>query len=296
MDIRHIKYFESIVRNKKITKAAEELHISQPSLSSQIKALEQELGCKLIERNAREIRLTEPGIILYRHAAHILQEFENIQREMKDVKDTGLGEITIGIFPTSVYWLPQIILRFKQRFPDVLIKIKEMGAEQIEDSIKNYDIHIGISSIPIQTDLMLFNPIFEEQLFLITSLEHPFRDLEIINISDIEHEPFILYQTGYQLRQHVLDSCEQAGFYPNVVFESGRLETICSLVMENLGVALAPESYIKFSAQKRLKVIKVRNPTPTRTICITTHQNRYLLPAVDELKSLITNFFSETPV
>ena len=93
MDTRLLKYFESIARHKNITKAAQELHISQPSLSKQIKVFEQELGCKLFERTTREIALSEPGKVLHKHAIRILQQLENATKEMKDVRDIGLGEI-----------------------------------------------------------------------------------------------------------------------------------------------------------------------------------------------------------
>jgi DNA-binding transcriptional LysR family regulator len=291
MDIRQMKYFESIVRNKKITKAAEELHISQPSLSAQIKVLEQELGCKLFERTAREFILTDPGIILYKHACKILLQFKKASQEMEDAKEIGTGEISLGTFPSAVYWLPQVILQLKNKYPKILIKIKEMGAESIENSLKNYDINLGITSHIIHSDILLFTPIFNEQLLLITYDNHPFNGLSQVDITDLSKESFISYQPGYQLRDIILKSCHAAGFNPQIIYECGRLETIRSLVTAGLGIALVPETYVKYTVLKDLNVIRVKNPTPKRTLYIVLHKNRYHQPAIHQFRKLIINLF-----
>ena len=109
MDIRHLKYFDSLVRNKSFTKASEELHISQPSLSNQIKTLEQELDFKLFERSTKNVNLTESGQVFYKYVIRVLKEFNNLYKEMNNIKDVGTGVLNIGMVDSVKYWIPQVI-------------------------------------------------------------------------------------------------------------------------------------------------------------------------------------------
>src|SRR5690606_27835075 len=113
VDIRQLKYFEALIRNKQFTKAAKELYISQPSLSNLIKSLEKKLGTSLIERsNRRQVNPTEAGLILYRHACRILKDLNNVSKEMEEVKNVGASSITIGIIGSTEYWIPDIMKKF----------------------------------------------------------------------------------------------------------------------------------------------------------------------------------------
>jgi len=291
MDIRQMKYFVTVVRNKNITKAAEELHISQPSLSAQIKSLEQELGCKLLERNTREISLTEPGRILYDHACDLLLQFENVYREMEDVNEVGNGEIRVGMFPSAASWFPLIIMELQKKYPNVLINIHEICSINMENALKNYDIHLGISSRKIQSDIFNFIPLFKEELFLIVNENHPFSKYKSIDFTDLMDERFILYKQGYQLRDIVLDLCKSAGFQPKVFYECGEFETIRNLVRTGLGIAIIPETYIKFTDTNDISIIKINEFSPSRTLYTVLLNNRYHKPVVLELNRLIINFF-----
>ncbi|WP_284035765.1 LysR family transcriptional regulator [Neobacillus sp. 114] len=293
MDIRQLKYFETAVRNKNITKAAEELHISQPSLSVQIKSLEQELSCKLLERNTKEISLTEPGKILYNHACDLLVQFENIYRDMEDVSEVGSGEINVGMFQSASSWFPKIIMEFQKVYPNLRFKIHEIGSNNIENALRNYDIHLGISSRLFNSDIYKYSPFFKEELLLITNKDHLFKKFKSINISDLINERFILYKQGYKLREIVLESCENAGFKPKVFYECGNSETMRNLVLSGLGVAIVPETSIRFSDLNGINILKINNFTPSRTLYTVLLNKRYHKPVVLELNKLIINFFGK---
>ncbi|GAX90128.1 LysR family transcriptional regulator [Effusibacillus lacus] len=292
MELRHLRYFESIVRNKKIVKAADELHISQPSLSTQLKALEKELGCILIERSSSEIKLTEPGVVLYKHACRILQQCKEAYQEIQDLKDIKSGEIHLGALPTVVVsWLPEVLSDFKKKFPKVVIHIREMDTQSIKDALLNYDIQMGLTSLSVSEDYLTQMPVIDEELLLITSKKNPLSQYDMVNMADLAHEPFILHESGYLLRQTILNACRAAGFEPIVAYESGRVETIRSFVSAGLGIALIPETSVRYGFKRDLKVIKVKNPTPRRVLCISTHPNRYVSPAMKEFQNCVYNFF-----
>ena len=184
MDIRNLKYFVSVVENKQFTRAAKELHISQPSLSNAIKLLEKEIEVKLFERSTKGLVLSEPGQILYKHAVEILNLFDYIKKEMSDAKNIGAGIINIGMIESYRYLIAPLIYQFKKIYPSIRIKIREMGPEEIENALKNYDIHIGITSTLKEDNDCTYIPLFKEKYVLITPADHRLKYLKHINISD----------------------------------------------------------------------------------------------------------------
>lgn len=288
-----MKYFKAVFVNQSFTKAAEKLHISQPTLSTQIKELEKEFGCILFERHKNAISLTEQGELLLRLIEPILLQEKIMQQEMEDVKTIGLKEINIGIFPSQVYFLPKIISKFRRKYPVVTINIHEMGATDIEDSLIKYDIHLGFTSPIKNSEHLVYLPVYNEDLYLITSKVQPMKHAEYIKLSDLSEEAFITYKKGYSLREIFFTSCSEAGFKPNIMYECGRLETVRQLVIAGMGVAVVPENYIRFTSTKNLSVIKIKNSNFKRPLHIAMNKNRYYPPPVHYLRELFVDFFNE---
>ena len=121
MDLKQLKYFVSVVDHMSFSKAAEKLHISQPSLSNAIKNLERDLGFQIIERNTRNSRLTEAGEVLYDRAIHLLSEMAIVKKEMEEVRLIGKGELQIGMIESVKYWIPKVIFRYNEEFSEMHI-------------------------------------------------------------------------------------------------------------------------------------------------------------------------------
>lgn len=282
MDIRTLKYFQVVVKHKQFTRAAEELHISQPSLSNAIKALEKELDCILFERSTRKLILTEPGKILYRHACKILTYFGSIYKEMNDVKNEGAGNLNIGMIESYRYFITPIIYHFKKRYPNVRIKIHEMGPKEIEKALKSYDLHIGITSNINKENELKYEPIFQEKYVLITPTDHPFEHLSNnIDITGLRDEMIIHSLEGFEVRNTFMDVCQKAGFTPHYEYEVESLETARSMVEAGLGLAVVPENFITSNSSDKVKIIYLNNLLPERTVYFAYQSERYLLPAIE---------------
>lgn len=290
MDIRTLKYFETIVKHRQFTLAAKELHISQPSLSNAIKALEQELGCKLFERSTKKLTLTEPGQILYRHACEVLTHFENIHKEMNDAKSMGVGTVSIGMIESYRYFIAPIIYRFKQMYPKIRIKIREMGPEEMEHSLKNYDIHIGITSNANEECEFEYNPIFREKYVLITPIHHPFEHLSSVDMTDLKNEMFIHSLEGFEVRKTITKACQEAGFTPAYEYEAESLETARSLVEAGLGLSVVPESFMALYPSKKVNLVYLNNRLPERTVYFVYQPQRYLLPAIKDFMKIAIEY------
>lgn len=291
MDIRTFRYFESVARNQQFTLASEELHISQPSLSNSIKSLEREVGCKLFERSTRKVNLTESGQVLYKHACKLLNQFDNVFKEMEDVRNIGAGKLNLGMIESFRYLIPEIISQFKDTYPSISINIREMSPNEIEYSLNNYDIHLGITSNCNKNNEIEYIPIFNEKLVLITPLDHHLIHLSSIDISELKNEILIHSLTGYKVRESIIMACKDAGFIPKVDYETESLETARGLVEIGLGVSVVPESYLKLNPSKKIKIIYLKNHLPNRTVYISYQYQRYLPPAFFDFIS-IANLFS----
>ncbi|KXH87027.1 LysR family transcriptional regulator [Sporosarcina sp. HYO08] len=293
MDIRSLKYFYAVAKSRQFTQAAKELHISQPSLSNTIKALEQEIGCQLFERSTKRLTLTEPGQILYKHADHMLTQFEKIFKEMNDVKNVGNGKMSIGMIESYRYFIAHMISLFKKEYPNVSMKVRELGPKDIEQYLKNYDIHLGITSIANHENGFEYIPIFQEEYVLITPLNHHFKNNSNINIIDLYEETFIHSLEGFEIRETFIKACQDAGFTPTIEFETQSLETARSLVENGLGISIIPERFLALNPSTKVNVVYIKNFLPKRTVYMVYQPDRYLSPAIHDFIKITSQFSKE---
>ncbi|MCZ2257406.1 LysR family transcriptional regulator [Sporosarcina sp. G11-34] len=290
MDLKQLSYFVNVVDQMSFSKAAQKLHISQPSLSNAIKSLENELGFKLLERTTRNIRLTDAGNVLYDRALHLLLEMDIVEKEMKEVKLVGSGELQIGMIESVKHWIPKVIHRYENEFPNMHITFTEVLArDAVKKSLRTYATHFIITNQPIDEEDIETIPLYEENLVLVLHESHPLVNNESILLKALENEQFIISSEGFQTREDILRAFELEKVEPTIKFEIERFETALSLVQENLGIALMPENYLQ-GRQNMQVVSKIIDSTAlTRTVYLTHMKNRYVSPAtqafIDETKS-----------
>jgi LysR family transcriptional activator of glutamate synthase operon len=286
-----LRFFEAAVRLGSLSKASEELHISQPSISIQIKSLEEELNCKLLKRSPRKLELTENGEIIYNLANKIIADINEACEKINNHKTSTLSEINLGAL-ASIYasWLPEIISTFKKRHPNVAIKVLDSYNHNIISDLESQKLTMGIVIYPINYETLDYHPFLREEFYLITSPCHPLAGKKRVSMKDIAHESFILYKKGYQTRNAVMQACHEAGFTPNVGYETDRVEIIKSLVSENMGISLLVKSALQLGLKKELAVIPIENP-PYRTIATAFHKHQKITGELLELEQLIHNRF-----
>ncbi|WP_391206856.1 LysR family transcriptional regulator [Psychrobacillus sp. L4] len=293
MDLKQLSYFVTIVDQMSFSKAAQILHISQPSLSNAIKNLESELGFQLLERNTRNIGITEAGQILYTRAVHLLLEMDIVKKEMIEVKHIGKGELQIGMIESVKHWIPKVILQYIQEFPDVRIKLTEvLSGADVKNSLRNYETHLIITNQYIQEDDITTIPLYHEKLVLLLHVNHPLVKHESITLKDLTEEAFIISSEGFQTRQDVLNAFDMEGIKPIIKYEIERFETALSLVRENIGVTLIPENYLQ--GPQDLSIVKrpVDSAGVNRIVYLTFLKNRYVSPAIHAFINKTNAFFN----
>ncbi len=274
------------------SKAAEELHISQPSLSNAVKNLEINLGFQIIERNTRNIKLTEAGEVLYGRAIHLLSEVAIVKREMEEVKLVGKGEIQIGMIESVKYWIPKVISRYNKEFPEMHIRLTEvLGGDAAKNSLRKYETHAIITNHQIKEVDIETVPLYKEKLVLVLNKNHSMATRELIMLKELGQEPFIISTEGFQTREDILRAFELEDTAPTIKYEIERFETALSLVSENLGIALIPENYLQGPHDFSIVSKIIDSPALERTVYLTHMKNRYLSPAIQAFITEVKTFF-----
>ncbi|GED59047.1 LysR family transcriptional regulator [Brevibacillus formosus] len=281
MDIKHLHYFVTVCDQLSYSKAAQKLHISQPSLSNAIKNLEQEVGSPLLERNTRKMELTDAGKILYQKSLVLLSQMNILKKEMEEVKLTGSGDLIIGIIESVKHWIPKVIRGYQGRFPSINIKLIEvLSGKAVKESLRKYHTHLLITNQFIDEEDIESFPLYDERLMLVLHKDHPLAEKESVRLKDLASEPFIISTEGFQTREDILTAFSFELVNPQIKFEIERFETALTLVRENLGVTIIPENYLSGSTDASLVRKTIDSPALERTVYLAYMKNRYLAPAV----------------
>jgi len=292
LDLKQLQYFIAVTEQMNFSKAAEKLHISQPSLSNAIKKLEQEIGSPLLKRNTRNLQLTEAGELLYERAKVILKNMEILKIEMDEVIVHGTSEVTIGVMESIKHWLPKVIANYKSDYPQMMIHLVDiLGSKRVKKSLKSYKTHVIITNQRMDDDELEVQNLYEERLVAVLPLNHPLAEKDRLTFADLCNEPFIISTEGFQTRLDILSAFEQANVKMNIQYEIERFETAVSLVRENLGITILPENYLQGPTAKTIVQKEIDGPNLRRNVYLVSLKNRHLPLAIRHLLANIVQFF-----
>jgi len=282
MDIWQIESTLAIAKHLNYTRAAEGLCISQSALSIQIKKLEEELGVKLFERTTRSLRLTPAGQEFITLAAQISSLLKQTKRTMEEYVALERGHIIVGALPIMGYLgIPSLIAGFKQTYPGVTIEIREADSDTLLEMLKNAEIDIALFTPPydLQSTDFVVEPLFSDEVVLVTDLSHPFTKREVIELSEAGTEKHILMKSNYGLRETLITTCEKAGFKLNVIYECAQVESILGLVAAGLGVAFLNIRIPRRCNEPTIKYVRT-SPTINRNTVLAMRNRSRLSPTI----------------
>ncbi|MGZ8423240.1 MAG: LysR substrate-binding domain-containing protein, partial [Nitrospira sp.] len=220
MEFRHLRYFLAVADALHFTKAAEGLPVSQPALSAQVKQLEQEVGVPLFDRVGRSVQLTRAGAIFREHARRALREMELAQLAIAEAEGLQRGTLTVGVVQTvNAYLIPEIVTRFSTLHPQVGLKLDELSGPDIEAGVRGGLLDVGIGFLPVSSDRIESQSLFEEDFVLITSPGHRFAQRRHLSLSSLTDESLILLPSIFCTRRLLNASFEQAGIQPKIIVE-----------------------------------------------------------------------------
>jgi len=261
LDVKQLRYFSTIAQEGQITRAAKKLHMAQPPLSQQLKLLEQELGVHLMDRNGKNIELTEAGKVLYKRAQEILQRFEETVTEVKEVGEGIRGVLSIGSVKTCFSYIPEKIRYFREHYPLVSFRLHEGDSFRLAKNITNWDIELAIIRLPL--DLNNFSSLSLPNDRFVLVIPENWSSKKTIKMKEIAEMPLLLLHriSGAGLYELVVDECRRHGFDPNIVCQCADAAMLLSLVRTGIGAALLPKSTLLSFPADSLKIMDIEDST-----------------------------------
>jgi LysR family transcriptional regulator, hydrogen peroxide-inducible genes activator len=246
MELHQLRYFCAVARTGSFTRAAQREHVAQPSLSQQVRKLEDELGTKLFDRLGRTVRLTHPGEALLTRAEAIVREVGDAKLEIQQMTGDGQGKLVVGAIPTvAPYFLPARLAGFARKFPGVQISVVEELTSDLISLVHQGAVDLALLALPVAATHGSCQELFRERLFLVVPRDHRLASMRCVHLAQIENDPFLLLKEGHCFRQNTLAVCGRTRVQPNVTFESGQFATILAMVAAGAGVSLVPEMAVK---------------------------------------------------
>ncbi len=285
MTLQQLKYIVALDHKRHYVKAAEECFVTQPTLTIQVKKLEDEIGSTIFNREKTPLEPTPIGIILIAKAKSILREVNEFNEYAYGDKTNISGEYTLGIIPTiAPYLLPLFLEEFLTTHPNIKLTIKEMQTEHIVKALHNGTLDISIISTPLEDPGLKEVHLYQEPFLLYCKDPKQFSQSEKVNQDDLTPEKLLLLEEGHCFRNQVLNICKHKKEHSNhhFSFKSGSIQTIKRLVKAGLGYSLVPQLSVNQPSEDKF-IKSFLNPMPTREISIVINKNFTKEKLIDDL-------------
>ncbi|MCE5285245.1 MAG: LysR family transcriptional regulator [Pelosinus sp.] len=290
MEWHQLESFRMVAKLQHITKAAEQLSISQPALSRSICRLEEELGFPLFKRQGKSVILNHYGVIFLRHVERALQEVEKGKKEVHDLLDPDFGTVSIAfIHSMGSNIIPQLVGRFREKYPGIQFRLSQNASNFLLEQLEAGEIDLCLCSPGNNKESIDWAPLFKEELFIAVHKGHRLAGQSSIRLEEIAAEPIITVKKNYGLRILAEQYFGAAGFTPNIAFEGEEILTLAGFVEAKLGVALIP--HIMGLDDANICFLPIAGQECHRIIEVAWVKDRYMSPAVRKFKNFIIQSF-----
>lgn len=275
MDIRQLRYFIEIARQKSFTQASARLRISQPALSKTVKNIEEEIGAEVFDRKNKSIALTDCGEVLLEAARKAVLQFDAITESLNDITTLKKGKLAVGI-PSVIgttYFAP-IIARFKHAYPGIDLRIVEEGARTILTQVIESQINIGIIIAPANPEEIDIVPVMKDKNVVVVNTSNPLARKRRVEFQDLAGEAFCIFNDKFMLHGQIIARCREAGFEPHISMTSSQWDLIMELVSLNQGITVLPRPIAAKGKYAHVKILPIVPAFPWEIILITRKGNR----------------------
>ncbi|MBI9091482.1 MAG: LysR family transcriptional regulator [Desulfobacterium sp.] len=283
MDLWQLKVFTSVVEKRSFSKAAEAIHLSQPTVSSHIKELEEHFGCRLMDRLGRETVPTKAGELLFSYAKKLLLLRDEAESAISDFQGKLRGHLKVGgsTIPSG-YILPKMIAPLAKAFSEVSISLVAGDTAEIIDQVTQGEIEVGIVGARVDSPLVNQEKLVDDEMKLIVPASHKWADRDQVECSMLFSEPFLAREQGSGTWRSITKSMETAGFNTerlNIIATMGNTASVIQAVLANAGISiLSTIAVADLLESGRLKALSVKGLDLRRSFYITTHGKRTLSP------------------
>jgi len=290
MEIKHLHSFRAVAEALSFINAARKLHISQPALSAQIQALEAELGVQLLERTRRSVRLTKPGEAFLQSTYTILRMTDEAKINAQRVAAGESGHLKIGFVASAALEIvPSIVLAFRRNHPRVTLELLNIRTTDQIAMLQQRTLDAGFLRLPSSSTGLTITPIHSERFVLVVPKGHRFANSRPFRLNELEHEPFIAYARRYApgFYDRWIQIFTNAGFSPNIVQETGEMETMLAMVAAGVGIAVVPHGLVRRQVRSIVvRMLPAKSPLSEIGLAIRSDRNDALTNRLVQLSLL----------
>ena len=271
MNLRDLRYLIALAELRHFGKAAEACFVSQPTLSTQIRKLEEELGVVLVERAPRKLMLTAAGQDVVLRARRIVAEVEQMKESARRSRDPEAGSLRLGVFPTlGPYLLPHVVPQLRERFPQLELLLVEEKSDVLLARLREGKLDATLLALPLHDDQLHAEWLFDEPFVLAAPRQHALASRTSLAMAELSDETLLLLEDGHCLREQALDVCRLTGAQERTGFRATSLETLRQMVAAGVGVTLLPalSVHAPIVQPDNIRLVPFTAPAPSRQIAL----------------------------
>ncbi|MGD8417461.1 MAG: DNA-binding transcriptional regulator OxyR [Pseudomonadales bacterium] len=289
MNLRDLKYLVAVAEHRHFGRAADACFVSQPTLSTQLKKLEEELGVTLIERTNRQVLLTPVGERVVAQAQRVLREANELTRIAEEHADPFGGEFRLGVIPTvAPYLLPKILGPIRRSLPSLKIQLTEGQTAVIVRLLREGDLDAVILALPTDEENVVERKLYTEPFYMAVSRTHRLAGRKKVSVDDLDDEQVLLLEDGHCLRDQALEVCNSHNAVENTNFRATSLETLRQMVMADVGITLMPELAVPAKPAAGIRYIPFRGDVPHRDIGLCWRKSSPREALLEKLADVLT--------
>ncbi|MFF4226008.1 transcriptional regulator CynR [Streptomyces sp. L500] len=288
LELRHLRYLLAVAEHGNFTRAAEELHISQPTLSQQIKQLERTVGVQLLDRTGRTVRPTDAGNVYAEHARRALRDLAAAERAVHDVQDLSRGHLRLAVTPTfTAYLVGPVVAELHARHPGITLTVTEATQDRIEAGLAGDEIDLGIAFAGPHPPGIAATPLFTETLGLVTAAQHAptATGCEPLPVQALERQQLALLSADFATRGHIDAYFSRHGVQPRIVVEANSIQALTEIVRRTPLATVLPDAITH--DHPHLTPVPLDPPLPTRTVTLLTREGAYRSAATRAFTRLV---------
>jgi LysR family transcriptional regulator, hydrogen peroxide-inducible genes activator len=296
MNLRDLRYLVALADTRHFGRAAQRCHVSQPTLSAQLKKLENYLGVQLIERHPRRVSLTETGAKIVPLARRMIEESDEIISLARNEHDPLAGRLNVALIPTiGPYLLPLVTRRLRKQLPRLKLMLYEYQTQALVEKLRAGDVDVGVLALPVPLEGLDSRELYVEPFTLAVPNTSPIAKKAHVKLEDIADETLLLLEDGHCLRDQALDVCSRIDVRESDDYRATSLETLRQMVAAGLGVTLLPELATRgpFGSGQGLAVKSFSKPVPSRTVGAVWRRSSTRGEAIKAVCDIIRDYMAE---
>ncbi|WP_458122698.1 LysR family transcriptional regulator [Paenibacillus sp. Z3-2] len=274
MEIRQLEYFMAVCHELHFTRASEKLGVTQPTLSHQVKALEDELGLPLFDRIGKKTAITEAGFILLKHCNTLFHSLESVREEIRELQEIKRGSLTMGVLPGE---LNSLVCRLLPDFHDAYseVQVRIITADNVAERLLHNEIDMALTITPVHDERIVSQPLYNDKLYLTVNVDHPLAGKSEVSLKDLKDLSLVLFPENYQCRQQIDAICRLRNIHLRPAIETDSIESIINLIEAGVGGSILSETLIKQWKRPGIRTLSIAEAPFIRQVGLIYHKEKF---------------------